>query len=69
MNMRTNEHAWYRVPEVWLILFLLGSAVIGSLAFVATAVRHGDALRTPAPHALAAPLPPTSARPADDATP
>ena len=67
--MHTNEQAWYRVPEVWLILFLLGVAVVGSLALVATAVRHGDALRTPPPHALASPLPPTAARPADDATP
>ena len=47
--MNTNRNAWYRVPEVWLILFLLGSAIAGSLALVATAVRHGDALRMPAP--------------------
>lgn len=67
--MNTNRNAWYRVPEVWLILFLLGSAIAGSLALVATAVRHGDALRMPAPHALASPLPPSAARHADDATP
>ena len=65
--MNTNEHAWYRVPEVWLILFLLGSTIAGSLALVATAVRHGDAL--PAPRAIASPLPPSAARSADDVTP
>lgn len=67
--MSTNRNAWYRVPEVWLILVLLGGTMAGSLALVATAVRHSDALHTPAPHALASPLPPTAARPADDATP
>ena len=67
--MNTIRDAWYRVPEVWLILILLGGTMAGSLALVATAVRHGDALRTPAPHSLASPLPPTAARPADAATP
>ena len=67
--MSTNRNAWYRVPEVWLILFLLGSTMAGSLALVATAVRHSDALRAPAPHTLAAPLPPSATRAADDATP
>ena len=68
--MNTNRNAWFRVPEVWLILVLLGSTMIGSLALVATAVRHSDALHTPPPHALASPLPPSAAaRAADDATP
>ena len=67
--MSTNEHAWYRVPEVWLILILLGGTIAGSLALVATAVRHGDALPISAPRAIASPLPPSAARPADNATP
>ena len=68
--MNTPTHAWYRVPEVWLLLALLGSAVVASLLLVATALRHGDALRTPVPYAVAAPLPPTAAaHPSDDATP
>ena len=36
--------AWYRVPEVWLILFLLGSSVAGSSAL------PGGAIHPPAPH-------------------
>lgn len=67
--MSTNKNAWYRVPEVWLILVLLGSTMAGSLALVATAVRHSDAMRTPAPRALASPLPPSTARAADDTMP
>lgn len=68
--MNERLHAWYRVPEVWLMLALLTSAVVGSLLLVATAVRHGDALPSPAPHAVAAPLPPSAAaRPSDDAAP
>ena len=68
MNARSN--AWYRVPEVWLMLVLLTSAVVGSLSLVATAVRHGDALPIPAPHSVASPLPPSAAaRASDDATP
>jgi len=35
--------AWYRVPELWLILFLLGAAVIGSFSLLATAIRSPDA--------------------------
>lgn len=35
--------AWYRVPEVWLIVVLLGATVIGSLSLVVTAVRRPDA--------------------------
>jgi hypothetical protein len=68
MNARSNT--WYRVPEVWLMLALLASAVVGSLMLVATAIRHGDALPAPTPHVVASPLPPsTAARPSDDATP
>lgn len=33
---------WYRVPEVWLILFLLGSTVIGSFALLAEAINTAD---------------------------
>jgi len=68
--MNTYANRWYVVPEVWLMLFLLSSAVVGSLLLVATAVRHGDALPSPVPHAVASPLPPSTAvRPSDDATP
>lgn len=35
--------AWYRVPELWLILVLLGATVIGSFALLATAIRTPDA--------------------------
>lgn len=34
---------WYRVGEVWLMLVLLGTTVVGSLSLVVTAVRHPDA--------------------------
>jgi hypothetical protein len=67
--MNANKNRWYRVPEVWLILILLGSTMAGSLALVATAVRHPDTLPTAVPHTIASPLPPSAARPADDATP
>ena len=67
--MNANQNAWYRVPEVWLIITLLGSVVTGSLALVATAYRHPDALKV-TPHSIASPLPPSSVtRPADAATP
>lgn len=33
---------WYRVPEVWLILILLGSTVIGSFALLAEAINTSD---------------------------
>lgn len=33
---------WYRVIEMWLILVLLSSAVIGSFALLGTALRHPD---------------------------
>lgn len=38
----TPRLAWYRVPEVWLILVLLGATVIGSISLVVTAVRRPD---------------------------
>lgn len=41
--VRAAATPWYRVPEMWLIVLLLGSTVIGSLSLVATAVRHPDA--------------------------
>lgn len=33
---------WFRVPEVWLILFLLGATVIGSFALLAEAIDTPD---------------------------
>jgi hypothetical protein len=67
--MNANQNTWYRVPEVWLIIVLLGSVVTGSLALVATAYRHPDTLKE-TPRSIASPLPPSStARPADAATP
>ena len=64
-----NPNAWYVVPEVWLILALIGSAVVGSLALVATALHHRDDLVV-AHRPIAIPLPPSHAqRLADDATP
>ncbi len=67
MNARLNT--WYRVPEVWLILVLLGSMVAGSFSLLATAIRHPDEL-TAAPRPIASPLPPSRAQtPADTATP
>ena len=47
MNMsvqspRASATPWYLVVEVWLILFLLSAAVIGSFALLATAVRNPD---------------------------
>lgn len=64
-----NPNAWYRVPEVWLILVLLGSAIAGSAALVATALEHRDDL-VAAHRPIASPLPPSHAqRPADQATP
>lgn len=67
MSERRNK--WYLVPEVWLMLIMLGATVTGSLALVVTAYRHSDEL----PHvgaSIASPLPPSTAtRPADSATP
>jgi hypothetical protein len=67
--MNAQQNAWYRVPEVWLILVLLGATMAGSLALVAMAYRHPDTLQI-TPRSIASPLPPSSpARPTDDATP
>jgi len=67
--MITRENMWYRVPEVWLIIVLLGTMICGSFALLATAIRHPDTL-TRAPMPIASPLPPSHAlRPADAATP
>lgn len=34
--------AWYRVPEVWLILVLLGASVTGSFVLLAQAIHTPD---------------------------
>jgi hypothetical protein len=34
--------AWYRVPEIWLMLVLLGTMVIGSFALLSSAIRTPD---------------------------
>lgn len=34
--------AWYRVPEVWLILILLGASVTGSFVLLGMAIRTPD---------------------------
>lgn len=34
--------AWYRVPEVWLMLVLLGAMVVGSFALLSSAIRTPD---------------------------
>lgn len=39
-NARTP---WFRVPEVWLMVVLLGATVLGSFALIASAVQHPDA--------------------------
>ncbi|HEY6545529.1 MAG TPA: hypothetical protein VIZ64_11585 [Dokdonella sp.] len=60
---------WYHVPEMWLVMLLLGAAVIGSISLVVTAVRHPDAhltvpndeprpSRIPPTHSQTAPAPP-----------
>ena len=67
MNARLDT--WYRVPEVWLIVFLLGAMVAGSFWLLAIAIRHPDDL-TGAPRSIASPLPPSRAAvPADATTP
>lgn len=35
--------AWYRVPEVWLILFLLGASVAGTFVLLGEAINTPDA--------------------------
>jgi len=65
----STRKKWNAVPEVWLMLVMLGATVTGSLALVATAFGHRDELTHAAP-AIATPLPPSAAtRPADAATP
>jgi hypothetical protein len=40
---RTVPHMpWYRVPEMWLMLILLGAMVIGSFALLAEAIHTPD---------------------------
>lgn len=34
--------AWYRVPEVWLILFLLGASVTGTFVLLGEAILKPD---------------------------
>ena len=67
--MSTTETPWFRVPEVWLMIVLLAAVVVGSLAFVATAMRQNDQLHGTIPARVASPLPPSAARPADETTP
>lgn len=52
--------SWYRVPEVWLMIVLLGATMIGSVALVGTAFAHRDEIVQSGP-AVASPLPPTVA--------
>ncbi len=52
--MNAHLNAWYRVPEMWLVLVLLGGMVVGSLALVVTAYRHTDELPT-TPQSIASP--------------
>jgi hypothetical protein len=62
--------AWYRVPEVWLILILLGATVIGSLALVVTAVRTPDAhIAVPGDVPRPSKIPPITPDPAPAAAP
>jgi hypothetical protein len=58
------ETPWYRVPEMWLVLLLLGATVIGSISLVVTAVRHPDAhLTVPNDEPRPSRIPPTHAQP------
>jgi len=67
--MTARLNTWYRVPEVWLILVLLGAMVSGSFCLLTTALHHPDEMRG-APRSIASPLPPSRAQaPADAATP
>ncbi len=63
--------AWYRVPELWLILILLGATVIGSFALLVTAIRMPDAHivvpnDVPRPSRIPPILPAASTRPATE---
>ncbi len=66
--MSTRRDRWYVVPEVWLILIMLGATMAGSISLAVTAFTHRDELRRSGP-AIAAPLPPTHAHASDDVTP
>jgi hypothetical protein len=66
--MKSTGTRWYRVPEVWLMIVLLGATMIGSMALVGTAFAHRDEMLQAGP-AVAAPLPPTAAHRADAAQP
>jgi len=57
--MNDARNRWYRVPEVWLMIVLLGATMIGSVALVGTAYAHRDEM-LPASPAVASPLPPSS---------
>lgn len=55
---------WYRVPEMWLIVVLLGATVVGSISLVTTALRHPDAhIVVPDDQPRPSRIPPTHARP------
>jgi len=60
--MNDVRNRWYRVPEVWLIIVLLVTTMIGSLALVRTAFLHRDDMVHAGP-AIASPLPPTTVTP------
>jgi len=59
--MNDARNRWYRVPEVWLMIVLLGATMIGSVALVGTAYAHRDEMLPSGP-AVASPLPPGSAQ-------
>jgi zona occludens toxin (predicted ATPase) len=69
-----EKNRWYRVPEVWMILVMLGGMVVGSFWLLYQAVIHSDP-SVEAPTPIATPLPPSSphtashTRPADSTTP
>lgn len=42
---------WYRVPEAWLAIALLGAGVAAGIALAVVAVRLPDARIPDAPHA------------------
>jgi len=54
--MNDARNRWYRVPEVWLMIVLLGATMIGSVALVGTAYAHRDEM-LPASPAVASPPP------------
>ncbi len=67
MNSASHEAptmAWYRVPEVWLMLVLLGAMVIGSFALLSSAIRTPDTAHRGAERRAA-----TEPHPADPARP